>query len=58
MKYSRPDIANTSQELSNVMDDVTPATFLEMHHVIKYALNTKNLGLKIAPNGNKKNHGI
>ena len=54
MKQLRADIANTTQELSKFMDSVNPAAFLEMHHVIKYALNTINLGLKIESNGNEK----
>ena len=35
------------------MDSTKLAAFLNMHHVIKYVLDTKNLGPKIEPNGNK-----
>ena len=41
-------------DLSKPMDCASPAAFLEMHCVIKYALSTKSLGLKIKPIMNKK----
>ena len=39
------------------MHSVTAALFLEMHHVMKYALDMNNLGLKIGQNG-KRIHGV
>ena len=45
MKHSMPDITNATWELSKDMDDANPAAFLEIHHVMKYALDKKNLGL-------------
>ena len=53
-KCSRPDIGNATWELSKVIDGANKAVFLKMHHVIKYVLATKNLGLKLDPNGNEK----
>ena len=47
VKYSRPDIANPVRELSKVLDGSTDASFKEMLRVIKYVLDTKNMGLKI-----------
>ena len=54
VKYLRPDIVNATQELSKIRDGVNPAALLEMNLVIKYALGTKNLGLKIEPTKNNK----
>ena len=50
VKHSRPDIANSVRELSKVLDGSTSHSFKEMLRVIKYVLDTKNLGLKIFPN--------
>ena len=36
------------------MDGISQAVFLEMHWVIKCALNTKSLGLKLEPKGSEK----
>ena len=52
MKNSSPDIANGPWELSKVMDGTNPEAFLEMHRMIKYAIDNKNLGLKVEPNRN------
>ena len=54
MKHSLPDIANAVQELSKVLDGASPAAFKEMNRLIKYVLDTKNLGLKLEPNLLKK----
>ena len=43
IKNLRPGIVNMVQELSKVMDGVKQAKFLEMHQVIKYALDTRRL---------------
>ena len=53
-KQSRTDIAHSMWEISKVMDGVNPAMFLEMHCMIKYTLDTKNLRLKIEQNGNEE----
>lgn len=49
VKYSRPDIANAVRELSKVLDGSTEASFKEMLRVIKYILDTKDMGLRIEP---------
>ena len=49
VKYSRPDIANAVRELSKVLDGSTEASFKEMLRVIKYVLDTKEMGLRIEP---------
>ena len=48
IKHLRPDTTNTTWDLSK--DGMNTATFLKMHHVIKYALHTRNLGLRIEQN--------
>ncbi|KAL7501989.1 hypothetical protein ACHAXN_000113 [Cyclotella atomus] len=47
VKYLRPDIANAVRELSKVLDGSTKASFKEMLRVIKYILDTKEMGLRI-----------
>ena len=54
VKHSKPDIAYAIWELYKVIHGVNPATFLKIHSVVKYALDTRNLGLKIELNRNKK----
>lgn len=49
VKYSRPDIANPVRELSKVLDSSTKTSFKEMLRIIKYVLDTKDMGLKIEP---------
>jgi hypothetical protein len=49
VKYSRPDIANAVRELSKVLDGSTEASFKGMLRVIKYVLDTKEMGLRIEP---------
>ena len=49
VKHSRPDIANAVREMSKVLGGSTRATYKEMLRVIKFVLDTKNSGLKIAP---------
>ena len=53
MKHSRPDIANSLRQLSKVMDGANKAAFVEMYQVIKYVLDTKNLGMKVKPTRDK-----
>ena len=54
IKHLRPDLANTTRELSRANDGANPAAYKELLCVIKYVLDTKNLGLKIKPTGNSK----
>ena len=49
VKHSRPDIANAVRELSKLNDGVTRAAMKELFRVIKYVLDTRQLGLKIEP---------
>ena len=49
MKHSRPNIANSTQELLKFMYGANQVAFLEMHRVIKNALNTLSIGFKVEP---------
>ena len=49
VKHSRPDIANPVRELSKCLDGATQASFKEMLRIIKYVLDTKDMGLKMEP---------
>ena len=49
IKHSRPDLCNAVRELSKCLDGAGQAAYKEMLRVIKYALDTRNRGLKIAP---------
>ena len=57
VKHTRPDIANIVQELSKMLDCITPSAIKELKQVIKYLLDTRKLGLKIEPvkMGNNEN---
>ena len=46
VKHSCPDLANTTRELLKANNCANPAAYKELLHVIKYVLDTKNLGLK------------
>ena len=52
VKHLHPDLANMTRELSKANDSANPTVYKEILHVIKYVINTKNLGLKIKPMGN------
>ena len=52
VKHSCPNLANATRKLTKVNDDANPAVYKEVLYVIKYVLDTKNLGLKIKPMGN------
>ena len=52
VKHSHLNLANMSRELSKVNNGSNPATYKELLHVIKYVLDTNNLGLKIESMGN------
>ena len=47
VKHSCPNLANTTRELSKTNDGVNPAAYKGLLCIIKYVLDTKNLGLKI-----------
>ena len=49
VKHSRPDIANAVRELSKALDCPSPAAYKEMLRVVKFVLDTRNLGIKVAP---------
>ena len=49
VNHSWPAIANYVRKLSKVLDGVTEASYKEMLRVIKYVLDSCNLGLKIEP---------
>ena len=51
VKYPRPDIVNSVRKLSNCLDGSTDAYNKEMYSVIKYTLDTKDMGLKLWPAG-------
>ena len=53
-QYSRQDNANTTLELSKVIDCANPAAFLKIQHVIKNVLDSRNFGLEIEPNRNEE----
>ena len=53
VKHSRPDIANSVRELSKVLDGSTPASYKEMLRVIKYVLDSRHLGLRLCPSGER-----
>jgi hypothetical protein len=53
-KHSRPEIANSVRELSKVMDGATPGQFKEMQRVVKYVLDTKEKGLRLELNADRK----
>ena len=46
---TRPDLSNAVRELSKVADGATKEAMKEMMRVIKYTIDTKNIGLKIEP---------
>ena len=49
VKRSCPDLANLTKKPSKAYDGANPVAYKELLHVIKYVINTKNLGLKIEP---------
>ena len=52
---TRPDLSNAIRELSKVMDGATEQAMKEMMRIIKYVIDTKNVGLKIEPKIPKDN---
>jgi len=49
VKHTQPDLSNSTRELSKVMDKATEGHMKELCRVIKYAIDTKNKGLKLRP---------
>ena len=49
VRKSRPELSNAVRELSKVVDGPTKEAVSEMYRVIKFILDTKNLGLKLEP---------
>jgi Reverse transcriptase (RNA-dependent DNA polymerase) len=49
VKHTRPDIANAVRELTKLNDGPTASAMKELNRVIKYVLDTEDLGLKISP---------
>ena len=47
VKHLHPNLANMTRELSKANNGANPAAYNELLHVIMYALDTKNLGIKI-----------
>ena len=52
IKHSFPNLTNVARELSKANDGANSAAYKEILDVIKYVINTKNLGIKIEPMGN------
>ena len=52
VKDSPPNLANVTREMSKSNDSQNSAAYKELLHVIKYVVDTKNLGLKIECIGN------
>jgi len=53
---TRPDVANAVRELSKMVDCVTPSAIKELRRVIKYVLDTRELGLKVEPVRTRNNN--
>ena len=51
-KHSRLNLANATRELSKANNSAIPETYEELLGVIKYVVDTKNLGHKIKPKRN------
>ena len=49
VKHTRPDSSNSAHELLKIMDKATEGQMKELCRVIKYAIDTKNKGLKLRP---------
>ena len=49
VEYSRPDLANAVRELLKTLYSPSQAAYKEMLRVIKFVIDTKNLGINVAP---------
>jgi hypothetical protein len=58
VKYSRPDIVNSVQELSKVNDGATEAHFKELVQCIIYVINTRARELTYSPIINENKKGV
>ena len=56
-KHSQPELSNPFRELSKAMGGANNSALTEMYKVIKWVLNTENLGLKMEPNIERDNLG-
>ena len=54
VKYTRPDIANAVRELSKGMQEPTLSHMKELKRVLKFVLDTKDYGIKMEPNTEKR----
>ena len=52
VRHSRPDLSNGTCVLSKVMDKAMEGHMKELNRVIKYALDTQSIGLKLKPEDN------
>ena len=52
VKHSHSNLANMTRELSIANNGANPAAYKEHLCVIRYVIDTKNLGLKIKPTEN------
>ena len=52
LKASYKENANATRELSKANDRANPAAYKELLRVIKYVIETENLGLRLGPMGN------
>lgn len=50
-KYRRPDISNPVRELSKGMKEATWNALKELKRILKYVVDTRDLGLKLQPKG-------
>ena len=53
VQQGQPELANATRELSKVMDWATVGQYKELMRVLTWTVDTKNAGLKIAPNENR-----
>ena len=58
VKHLSLDIANATWELLKVMDSANLEAVLKLHHVTKYVIHTKILGLRLSQAGTGKKHSI
>ena len=52
VKYSRPDIANSVREIAKMMDGPTEQQMKSLFRLIKYVIDTEDMGLVISPMSN------
>ncbi len=59
VKHLHPNNANTVTELSSFLDTANMVAFKEIHLIIKYVLDTRDLGLMIKPiQGSEQSHEL